>query len=95
MRWGYYHALPKSRDPIAERAYRMTVGELQKKLTGLDPKTYVMVSLETDRDTTYFEVNDVAIAKGQPSRDPDTHKGGFKFDRDGPTEWLFISIEEA
>jgi len=42
----------------------------------------------------FFEVGEVSIGVGTPSRDDDG-KPGFKFEKDGPARWLFIAAEEG
>lgn len=72
----------------------VTVGELRKKLESLDPKAHVVVYAETETGMDMYEVSDVSMGKGTPRRH-ENGKAGFSFDRTGPIEWLFISIEEA
>jgi len=72
----------------------MTVAELVKKLNGLDPKTRIVISRETDTSLEFFEVGDISIGVGTPSREDDG-KPRFKFEKDGPARWLFISAEEG
>jgi hypothetical protein len=62
----------------------MTVGELRAKLEGLDPKTQISVIRETDAGMEFFEVGDVAVHTGTPSRHQDTRKALFTFDGCGP-----------
>jgi hypothetical protein len=73
----------------------MTVGELQKKLDGLDPKTYVVVNHEIDCEMNLLEITDVALVTGYPRRHEDTRKAGFKFDDEGPATWLFLGVDHA
>lgn len=73
----------------------MTVAELQKKLDGIDPKTHIVVSHETDDSMTFFEVTEASLSKGNPRRHEDTNRAGFTFDKNGSANWLFIQIEEA
>lgn len=72
----------------------MTVEELRKKLERLEPKTEVVVYRETDDGTEFFGISDVSLHRGTPRRDEQTHKAGFTFANDGPSVWLFISIDE-
>ena len=72
----------------------MTVGELQKHLEGIDPQTHVIVNHGKDEGMTLFEIHHVELVIGNSSRDPNTRKAGFTFDRSGPAEWLFVTIEE-
>ena len=46
----------------------MTVGELRKKLEGIDPQTKVVVHWEIDDASTYFDVSDLSLLKGSFSR---------------------------
>jgi hypothetical protein len=73
----------------------MTVGELRKKLEGIDPKTSAVIYRETDAGTEFFEISDVNPSAGTPIRNEDTGKAGFRFESAGPATWLFISIEDA
>ena len=72
----------------------MTVGDLKKKLEGIAPKTRIVISRETNASLDFFEVGDVSIGVGTPSRDDDG-KPRFKFEKDGPARWLFIAAEEG
>jgi hypothetical protein len=71
---------------------RMTVGELRKKLEGIDPETKVVVQWEIDVESTYFDVANVSLRKGTLSRFEGI--AGFKFGGDG-SPWLFIEVAEA
>jgi hypothetical protein len=73
----------------------MTVQQLKDKLNGMDSKTRVVISREGDRHFDFFEISDVSLHAGEPSRDEGTRKAEFKFDRNGPATWLFINVEEA
>ncbi len=72
----------------------MTVGELQTRLKGLDPKTYVVVYREGGKDGQFFDVEDAVVSKGTARQHPDG-KLGFAFDGTGPATWLFINIDES
>ncbi len=72
----------------------MTVGELQKKLEGLEPKTHIVIYSDTEGETEFFEVSDASLSRGTPKRHADG-KVGFTFDHTGPATWFFLSIEEA
>jgi hypothetical protein len=76
----------------AQKEPRMTVGELRKKLEGIDPETKVVVQWEIDRETTYFDVANVSLRKGTLSRFEGIAE--FKFGGDG-SPWLFIEVAEA
>jgi hypothetical protein len=76
-----------------KREPRMTVGELCKKLEGIDPRTEVVVQWEIDNAHTYFDVAAVSLRKGTPSRIEGI--AGFAFGGDGSPAWLFIDVEEA
>ena len=71
----------------------MTVGELRKKLEGIDPQTKVVVKWEIDSERTYFEASDVSLRKGTPSRVEGI--AGFTLGGDGSPPWLFIDVAEA
>jgi hypothetical protein len=71
----------------------MTVGELRKKLEGIDPETKVVVQWEVDREPTYFDVWGVSFRKGTPSRVDGI--AGFTFGGDGSPAWLLLDVEEA
>jgi len=70
----------------------MTVGELRKKLEGIDPETKVVVQWEIDVESTYFDVANVSFRKGTLSRFDGI--AGFTFGGDG-SPWLFIEVAEA
>jgi hypothetical protein len=71
----------------------MTVGELRRKLEDIDPQHKVVVQWEIDREFTYFDVSDVSLRKGTPSRFEGI--AGFTFGGDGSPAWLFIDVAEA
>ena len=71
----------------------ITVGDLRKKLEGLDPKMQVVVCRETD-ETSFFDIYDVSPHVGNPIRH-ESGKAGFKIDNNGDATWLFITIDEA
>ena len=73
----------------------MTVGELRKRLEGVDPKTTVAIRRETHEGEEYFDIGDVSVSTGTPMRNEHTHKAGFRFESTGPVTWLLISIEET
>jgi hypothetical protein len=70
----------------------MTVGDLRKKLEGIDLETKVVVQWEIDIESTYFDVANVSLRKGTLSRFEGI--AGFKFGGDG-SPWLFIEVAEA
>jgi hypothetical protein len=75
----------------------MTVGELRKRLQGMDPKTHVVVYRE-DRETDpmeLFEVIDASLSTGSPTRVDPSGRTGFAFERNGSATWLFISIVKS
>jgi hypothetical protein len=72
----------------------MTVGELRKRLEGIDPKTDVALYRETHEGTEFFGITDVSLSTGTPLRNEHTHKAGFRFESTGPATWLLISFEE-
>jgi hypothetical protein len=71
----------------------MTVEELRNKLEGVDPQTKVVVHWEIDHASTYFDVSDLSLRQGTPSRVQGI--AGFTFGKDGSPAWLFIHVEEA
>jgi hypothetical protein len=71
----------------------MTVGELRKKLEGIDPQIKVVVEWEIDSEATYFDALDASLRKGTPSRVDGI--AGFTFGGDGSRRWLFIDVAEA
>jgi len=73
----------------------MTVGELKKKLEGIDPKTSVALFRETRDGAEFFDITDVSLSTGTPVRNEHTHKAGFRFESTGPATWVLISFEEA
>lgn len=72
----------------------MTVKELREKLSELDDKIRVVVYAEDQPGQRLFEIDDVSICTGTPSRLEDG-KAAFKFGKDGPASWLFISVSAA
>ena len=71
----------------------MTVGELRKKLEGIDPKLLVIVVREKDGDSEWYEVADASPQSGLSSRD-DSGRVAFTYGP-GPETWLFIVAEEG
>ena len=72
----------------------MTVKELREKLSRLDDKTRVVVLAEDEPGQPLFEIDDVSLHTGTPSR-PEDGKAAFTFGKDGPATWLFISVSAA
>jgi hypothetical protein len=68
----------------------MTVGELLKKLEGVDPALFVFVDQELN-GAVLTEVDDVTVATGHPIRYQNTGKYGLKFDHTGPVKYLLLS----
>ena len=68
----------------------ITVGELLKKLEGVDPELYVFVDQES-KGTVLTEIDDIAVASGHTIRYPNTGKHGLKFDHTGPVKYLILS----
>jgi hypothetical protein len=76
----------------------MTVKELQKKLSELPDSAKVVVywdkgSFRMSADGVLFEIDEVSLQKGTPSRSEE--KAGFTFDPKGPASWAFISVTPA
>ncbi|HEV2177073.1 MAG TPA: hypothetical protein VGW33_07700 [Terriglobia bacterium] len=72
----------------------MTVQELREKIANLDGSTPAVVCEEDEASLHFFEIDDVAIRRGKPSRLEDG-KAAFAFDTDGPASWLFINVTPA
>lgn len=71
----------------------MTVRELREKLSQFDGKTPVVVYAEYESEQRLFEIDEVSISTGTPSR-LENGKAAFSFGKDGPVSWLFISVSE-
>ena len=69
----------------------MTVRELRDKLSKFDDETRVVVYTEDKASVQWFEIDDVSIHAGTPSR---SHEGKvrFAFDSEGETHWVLISV---
>jgi len=72
----------------------MTVKELREKLSQLDDETRVVVHQEDENGGRLFEIDDVSIHTGTPSRLEDG-TAAFSFRKDGTASWLFISVSAA
>ena len=72
----------------------MTVKELREKLSPFADETRVVVYQEDENEATVFEIDDVSIHTGTPDR-LEGGKAAFKFGRDGPASWLFVSVSAA
>jgi hypothetical protein len=72
----------------------MTVKELREKLSQLDDKIRVVVYAEHEPGQPLFEIDDVSIGTGTPTKLWDG-KAAFKFGEDGPASWLFITVSAA
>ena len=70
---------------------KMSVAELQKQLSKFPADAKVVVYWEGDNQ--FFEVDEVSLNKGTPSRIEG--KAGFSFDGSGPASWVFISLGAA
>ena len=62
----------------------MTVGELRKKLEGLDQKINVACYREDEEGTRFFDITDVSVHTGTAVRNAQTGKPGLRFSPDGP-----------
>jgi hypothetical protein len=71
----------------------MTVGELLKKLEGIDPALFVFVDQEHD-GAVLTEIDDVSVASGHPIRYQNTGKHGLKFDHTGPVKYLLLWLKK-
>jgi hypothetical protein len=72
----------------------MTVGELLKKLEGVDPALFVFVDQEHN-GAVLTEVDDVTVASGYLIRYQNTGKHGLKFDHTGPVKYLLLSPKKG
>lgn len=72
----------------------MTVKQLREKLSDLGGETRVVVYAEDQPGRPLFEIDDVSIGKGTPTKLGDG-KAAFKFGEDGPASWLFITVSAA
>ena len=54
----------------------MTVSELREAIDGLDPDTYVVVYLENERGTFFYDVAHASLSSGEPRRNA-TGRVGF------------------
>jgi hypothetical protein len=71
----------------------MTVKELREKLAKLDDKARVVVRWDNEGGLNLFEIDDVSLSRGTPTRTKG--KAGFKFQSTGIAEWAFVSINQA
>jgi hypothetical protein len=72
----------------------MTIKELREKLSKFDDKTQVVVYTEDEVGLHLFEIDDVSMARGTPSRLQDG-TAAFTADNTGPASWLLISVSPA
>lgn len=68
----------------------MTVGELLKKLEGVDPTLHVFLDPEHN-GAVLTEIDDVTVASGTSIRYQNTGKHGIKYDHAGPVKYLILS----
>jgi hypothetical protein len=71
----------------------MTVGELLKKLEGVDPELFVFVDKEHN-GAVLTEIDDITIASGHPIRYQNSGKHGLKFDHVGPVKYLLLWLKK-
>jgi hypothetical protein len=69
----------------------MTVKELKASLARLDDGMKVAVYGEENNRQCFYEIDDVALAKGRPVR-AKNNKPGFRFDDSGPATWMFLKV---
>src|SRR5580658_10429652 len=69
---------------------QMTVGELKKKLDGLDPDTWIVAYRETDT-LELFDIADASPHRGTAQR-YENGKLGFASGGTGPNTWLFLLL---
>jgi hypothetical protein len=67
------------------------VKDLREKLSKLDDNASIFVYWEDGKEHQFFGIDDVALARGTPSR---LTNGGvsFAFDNKGPATWAFIEV---
>jgi hypothetical protein len=70
----------------------MTVGELRKRIKGMDADVPVVVLLNDGSESAWYEITALSLEKGAPSIVDG--KSGFVFDEKGTTTWLFIDVTE-
>jgi hypothetical protein len=70
----------------------MTVGELRKKIKGIDSEVPVAVLLNDGSESAWYEISALSLEKGTPSIVDG--KSGFIFDDKGTATWLFIDVTE-
>ena len=78
---------------------KMTVSELKKQLSKLPNDAKVVVhweegSIRMGADG-FFEIDEVSLHKGTPSRGEEKGEAGFTFDKKGSASWAFISVSPA
>ena len=73
----------------------MTVGKLRDELSKFPADSKVVAYWETEDDTKFLEIEEVAAQKGTPCRDS-AGKPGFTFDPvKGIVTWVFVHIAEG
>jgi hypothetical protein len=70
------------------------VRELKEKLNKINDDLHIAVLREYDEEIELFEIEEVAVHSGTPSK-ADGEKAGFTFENSGPVTWLFLSIVES
>ena len=72
--------------------YAMTVGKLREQLSKFPTDTNVVVLWEDEEmQQRLFGIDHIALQSGTPISDS-KHRAGFRFEKDGTANWLFISI---
>lgn len=71
----------------------MTVGELRDKLSQFDQKMRVVIYSE-EPTQSFLEIDEISAQSGTPKR-LGNGEASFRFSRDGPECWLFISVSPA
>lgn len=88
-------------DPLGQNkapSGKMTVGELKKKLSQFPDEEQVVVhwedgSFQMGVDGVYLEIDEVTRAEGTPTRK--NGKAGYRFESNGPANWVFITVSPA
>ncbi|HTA60350.1 MAG TPA: hypothetical protein VK805_19510 [Candidatus Baltobacteraceae bacterium] len=77
----------------------MTVAELKNQLSKLPADAKVVVHCEEGElrmgADGLFEIDEVSLQSGTPSRGSEKGEAGFKFEKSGPASWAFITVSPA
>lgn len=72
----------------------MTVRELRKTLEGMHDATPVVVVSDCGDGRDMCEIASATIHRGEPGR-PGEGPGWFRYDANGPVEWLLLQTTQA